>query len=83
MSEALQPAQGRDDPDRYEIRLQGQLDDRWSDWFEGFSLTSERDGTSTLTGPVTDQAALHGLMRRVGNLGMTLISVNILGRREQ
>lgn len=63
---------------RYEIRLQGQLDDRWSDWFEGFTLTSESDGTTTLTGPVIDQAALHGLLRRVGDLGVTLISVNVL-----
>lgn len=61
---------------RYEIRLQGQLDARWSDWFEGFTLTSESDGTTTLTGPVIDQAALHGLLRRVGDLGVTLISLN-------
>ncbi|TFC51215.1 hypothetical protein E3T26_02850 [Cryobacterium sp. TMT1-21] len=64
--------------DWYEIRLRGQLDGSWSDWFGGFTLTSESDGTTTLTGPVIDQAALHGLLRRVGNLGVTLISVNIL-----
>lgn len=63
---------------RYEIRLQGQLDESWSDWFEGFTLTGESDGTTTLTGPVIDQAALHGLLRRVGDLGVTLISVNVL-----
>ncbi len=62
--------------DRYEIRLEGQLDQAWSDWFEGFTLTNEPDGTTTLTGQVIDQAALHGLLRRVGDLGVTLISVN-------
>lgn len=64
---------------RYEIRLAGRLDSRWSDWFEGFTLTSDADGYTTLAGPVIDQAALHGLLRRVGDLGVTLISVNILG----
>lgn len=66
------------EPGRYEICLQGQLDAAWSDWFEGFTLTSESDGTTTLTGPVIDQSALHGLLRRVGDLGMTLVSVNVL-----
>jgi len=60
----------------YEIRLQGQLDAAWSNWFEGFTLTSEGDGTTTLTGSAIDQAALHGLLRRVGDLGVTLISVH-------
>jgi len=64
--------------DRYEIRLEGQLDQRWTDWFEGFTLTNESDGTTTLTGHVIDQAALHGLLRRVGDLGVTLLSVNTI-----
>jgi hypothetical protein len=63
---------------RYEVRLVGQLDQRWSHWFEGFALTNEIDGTTTLTGPVLDQAALHGLLRRVSDLGVTLLSVNML-----
>lgn len=63
---------------RYEIRLAGQLDSRWSDWFEGFTLANGADGCTTLTGSVIDQAALHGLLRRVGDLGVTLISINIL-----
>jgi hypothetical protein len=62
----------------YEIRLDGQLDARWSDWFEGFTLTNDSDETTLLTGSVVDQAALHGLLRRVGDLGATLISVNVL-----
>jgi hypothetical protein len=66
------------DSSRYEIRLAGQLDERWSDWFEGFTLTNEIGGNTTITGPVLDQAALHGLLRRVGDLGIALISVNVL-----
>lgn len=62
----------------YEIRLAGQLDSRWSDWFEGFSLTCGADGCTTLTGPIIDQAALHGVLRRIGDLGVTLLSVNLL-----
>jgi hypothetical protein len=61
----------------YEIRLMGQLDHRWSDWLEGFTVTHEGDGTTTLSGPVADQAALHGLLRRIGDMGVTLISVNV------
>ncbi|TFC31234.1 hypothetical protein E3O25_01900 [Cryobacterium sp. TMT1-3] len=63
---------------RYEIRLAGQLDSRWSAWFEGFRLTSGADGFTTLTSPLIDQAALHGLLRRVGDLGLTIISINAL-----
>ena len=64
--------------DQYEIRVEGQLDQRWSDWFEGFTLTNDSDGTTTVTGHVIDQAALHGLLRRVGDLGVTLLSVNTI-----
>jgi len=71
------PAHGDAEPGRYEIRLHGQLDERWGDWFEGFTLSTQSDGTTTLTGAVVDQAALHGLLRRVGDLGVTLISVNV------
>ena len=70
---------GRDESGRYEIRLEGHLDDRWSDWFDGLTLTNETDGTTTLAGPVADQAALHGLLRKVGDLGIALISVNAVG----
>ncbi len=62
----------------YEIRLKGQLDPRWSEWFEGFTLTNTTaDSITILTGLVTDQSALHGLLRRVRDLGVTLISVNV------
>jgi hypothetical protein len=63
----------------FEIRLDGRLDARWADWFEGMTVHAHDDGTTTLVGSVADQAALHGLIRRVGDLGMTLISVNARG----
>jgi hypothetical protein len=59
----------------YEIRLRGCLDPRWSDWFDGLALTTATDGTTTLRGPVTDQAALHGLLQRLRDLGLPLISL--------
>ena len=60
---------------RYEIRLRGHLDPRWAAQFEGLSLTQEGDGTTLIAGPVVDQAALHGLLRRVRDLGLPLVSV--------
>ena len=59
----------------YEIRLQGRLDPRWSEWFDDLALTTGGDGTTTLRGPVADQAALHGLLHRLRDLGIPLISV--------
>ncbi len=63
---------------QYEIRLKGQLDPRWAAWFDGLSLTYERDGTTLLAGPVADQAALHGLLQKVRDLGLPLLSVTCL-----
>jgi hypothetical protein len=60
---------------RYEIRLRGHLDPRWAPQFEGLSLAQESDGTTLIAGHVVDQAALHGLLRRVRDLGLPLISV--------
>ena len=65
----------RSRPGWYEIRLQGRLDPRWSAWFDGMTLTPDTDGTTVLHGPVTDQAALHGLLARLRDLGLPLISV--------
>jgi hypothetical protein len=62
-------------PGRYEIRIKGHLESRWADWFEGVSITLEDNGETLLTGPVADQAALHGLLRKVRDLGMPLLSV--------
>lgn len=60
----------------YQIRLEGHLDARWAEWFEGLTITLDADGDTVLTGPVTDQAALHGLLKKVRDLGMPLVSVN-------
>ena len=60
---------------RYEIRLKGHLDNRWAAWFDGLTLTSCSDGTTTIQGVVGDQSALHGLLHKVRDVGLPLISV--------
>jgi hypothetical protein len=75
MSETRASIDEHDQPTLYEIRIKGHLDDRWADRFEGMTLTREGTGDTLLTGPVIDQAALHGLLRRVRDLGMPLLSV--------
>ena len=60
----------------YEIEIEGHLDDRWQEWFAGFSLARMANGRTRLAGPVRDQAALHGVLKKINNLGLTLISVN-------
>jgi hypothetical protein len=60
---------------RYEIRVQGHLDARWADWVDGLAFTHEGDGTTTLTGPLVDQAALHGVLTRIRDLGLPLVSL--------
>jgi hypothetical protein len=66
---------GRHGPSGYEIRVQGLLDSRWVASFDGMRLTRERGGTTTIHGPVVDQAALHGLLRKLRDLGLSLVSV--------
>jgi hypothetical protein len=63
-----------DQPMVYQIRVKGHLGRQWTDWFEGLTITLEENGDTILTGPVVDQAALHGLLRKVRDLGMPLIS---------
>ena len=65
-------------PSRYEIRLGGHLGPRWAGWFDGMTLTCADDGTTVLTGPGVDQAALHGLLRKVRDLGLPLLAVTPL-----
>ncbi len=65
----------RHEAGRYEIRIKGHLDTRWAAWFDGLSLSLESDGTTIIRGPVTDQAALHGLLQRVRDVGLPLVSV--------
>jgi hypothetical protein len=60
----------------YQIRIKGHLGQQWTDWFEELTITLEENGDTLLTGPVVDQAALHGLLKKVRDLGMPLLSVN-------
>lgn len=60
----------------YQSRIKGHLGRQWTEWFEGLTITLEEDGYTLLTGPVLDQAALHGLLKKVRDLGMPLLSVN-------
>ena len=69
-------------PPVYEIRIKGHLGSQWTDWFEGLIITLEEDGDTLLTGPVIDQAALYGLLKKVRDLGMPLVSVNRVQYRE-
>lgn len=63
-------------PTVYQIRIRGHLGREWADWFEGLSITLEDNGDMLLTGPVVDQAALHGVLKKVRDVGMPLLSVN-------
>jgi hypothetical protein len=76
MNERCGSHDDRHEAKRYEIRLKGRLDGSWAQWLGGMSLTHASDGTTVLVGPVADQAALHGLLQKLRDLGITLISVN-------
>lgn len=65
-------------PASYELRVTGHLDDHWAAWFGDLTLTRESDGTTSISGPVSDQAELHGLLMKVRDLGVTLISVVVV-----
>jgi hypothetical protein len=75
MSNKLNPTTNPSQPVVYQIRIKGHLSHQWTDWFEGLTITLEEDGDTLLTGPVVDQAALHGLLKKVRDLGMPLVSV--------
>ena len=75
MSATQASSEDSHEPRRYEIRLKGHLDALWGEWFEGFTITTLDNGETLLTGPVADQAALHGLLRKVRDLGMPLLSL--------
>jgi hypothetical protein len=72
----MSSTQHRHHGDWYEIRIQGRLDDRWSAWLDGLDVSHAADGTTVLRGPVTDQAALHGLLHKLRDLGLPLLSVS-------
>jgi hypothetical protein len=67
----------------YQITIRGHLGRQWTEWFEGLTITLEEDGNTLLAGPVIDQAALHGILKKVRDLGMPLISVNSVGTDSQ
>jgi hypothetical protein len=75
MSETNAPTGRWDDAGQYEIRLNGHLDARWAAWFDGLTLDQDNDGTTAIRGPVADQAALHGLLQKVRDIGLPLVSV--------
>lgn len=76
MSETHALPEYQDEAGLYEIRIKGHLDNRWADWFEGLTITLEDDGDTLLIGRVSDQAALHGLLKKVRDLGLPLVSVS-------
>ena len=76
MNETHPSTQDHYEPERYEIRIKGHLDDQWADWFGGLSIRLEENGSTLLRGPVVDQSALYGLLKKVRDLGMALVSVN-------
>jgi hypothetical protein len=78
MSNKRNPKIDPDQPVIYEIRIKGHLGHQWTEWFEGLTITLEDNGDTLLTGPVIDQAALHGLLKKVRDLGMPLVSVSPL-----
>jgi hypothetical protein len=83
MAEKRTPNPDPDLPIIYQIRVKGHLGRQWAGWFDGVAITLAADGDTLLTGPVADQAALHGLLKKVRDLGMPLISVNRMTPDEQ
>ena len=81
MTDQRTPTSDRPEAGRYEIRLTGQLDAHWAAWFDGLSVSREGDGTTVISGPIADQAALHGVLQRVRDLGLPLVSVTRVDAR--
>jgi hypothetical protein len=76
MTNGRNPKTEPSQPMFYEIRIKGHLGEQWTDWFEGMTITREENGSTRITGPVVDQAGLYGLLKKVRDVGMTLLSVN-------
>ena len=77
MSNAPNPTLNSDHAVICQIRIEGQLGPHWADWFEGLTVTLEPEGTTLLSGPVVDQAALYGLLKKVRDVGMPLLAINV------
>ena len=78
MSNKRIPKTNSGQPNVYQIRIKGHLSGQWTGWFEGLSITLEENGDTLLTGPVVDQAALFGLLKKVRDLGVSLVSINCI-----
>jgi hypothetical protein len=76
MEKYMANGQNKNIQEKYEIRIQEHLDDRWAEWFYGMSITYERDGSTTLRGPLPDQTVLHSVLDRIRDMNLQLISVN-------
>lgn len=75
MTDRRPPTPDRSRAGNYEIRLAGHLDAHWTTWFDGLGVSRDGDGTTVISGPIADQAALHGVLQRVRDLGLPLVSV--------
>ncbi len=75
MSDTYTSSEGHYEPGFYEIRIKGHLNDQWVDWFDGLTITLTDDGNTVLSGAIIDQSALHGTLKKIRDLGLTLISV--------
>jgi hypothetical protein len=82
MTEAHTPSHGYDGAADYVIRIRGHLDVRWAAWFEGLTIAQDEDGSTRIEGAIADQAALHGVLHKVRDLGLSLISVTPLEPQE-
>ena len=83
MSETSGPAAKWDEAGRYEIRVLGHLAPRWADWFDGMTLTHHDDGTTVIAGTLADQSALHGVLRKVSDIGLPLVAVTRIASTNQ
>jgi hypothetical protein len=81
MSETHATTVEHDESGRYEVRIKGHLDDRWAEWLEGLTFTHASDGTTLLEGLLPDQAALHGVLNKIRDLGLPIISVQLSAPR--
>ncbi len=81
MNQDNQPC-GREESPQYQITVKGHLHPRWSEWFENLTIEQDPNGTTILSGPVTDRAALYGLLNKLRDMGLTLLSVEMLAAKK-